>query len=124
MTGLHRSIFLKEVKDAFPDLRAEINEQYGLLHLEMGVFADFVQRAIARENAKDVALCFKLAEKYYGDGNDRMKNAIAVSLIEHLHLQNAEWAWKLLGPMLQRVYLQLVDGGMAESLPYLRPRRS
>jgi hypothetical protein len=119
VVGLHRSIFLKEVKDAFPDLRAEINAQYGLLHLEIGVFADFVQRAIVLENAKEVALCFKLAEKYYRDGNDRMKNAIAVSFVEHLNLNNAPWAWKLLGPILQREYLQLVDAGHAKSLPYL-----
>jgi hypothetical protein len=117
--GLHRSIFLKEVRDTFPDLRDEINSQYGLLHLEMGVFADFVQRAITLGNKNDVALCFKLAEKYYKDGNDGMKNAIGVSFIEHLHLQNAQWAWELLGPILKRVYLQLVGTGMAKPLPYL-----
>jgi hypothetical protein len=118
--SLHRSIFLKEVKGAFPDLRAEINTQYGLLHPEVGVFADFVQRAITLGNAKDVALCFKLAEKYYRYGNDRMKNAIAVSFIEHLHLDGAQWAWELLGPILQEVYLKLANAGMAKTLPYLR----
>ncbi|WP_426526425.1 DUF7674 family protein [Bradyrhizobium sp. McL0615] len=120
MGSLHRSIFLKELKGTFPDLRDAINSQYGLLHLEMGVLADFVQRAITLENAKDVALCFKLAAKYYRDGNDRMKNAIGVSFIEHLHLHNAQWAWDLMGPTLQRVYLQLVDAGMAKSLPYVQ----
>jgi hypothetical protein len=116
---LHRSIFLKEVNDAFPGLRDEINSQHGLLHLEVHVFADFVRRAITLESAKDVALCFKLAEKYYRDGDDRMKNAIGVSFVEHLDLHNAPWAWELLGPILKREYLQLVDAGMAKSLPYL-----
>ena len=117
---LHRSIFLKEVKDAFPDLRAGVNAQSGLLHMEMHVFADYVQRAITLGNAKDVARCFKLAERYCRDGNNQMQNAIAVSFVEHLDLRNAQWAWDLLGPILQKVYLQLADAGMANPLPYLR----
>ena len=100
MGNLDRSIFLKEVKGTFPDLRDEINSQYGLLHLDVHVLADFVQRAIALGNAKDVALCFGLAEKYYRDGNDRMKNAIAVSFIEHLPLHDAQWAWDMMAPIL------------------------
>ncbi|QHO77490.1 hypothetical protein ACH79_37525 [Bradyrhizobium sp. CCBAU 051011] len=119
MGDLHRSIFLKELKDTFPDLTTAINAQHGLLHLEMGVFAGFVQRAITLGNTKDVASCFKLAEKYYRDGNDHLKNAIGVSFIEHLDLRNARWAWELLGSVLKREYLQLVDAGMAKSLPYL-----
>ncbi|MBH5367956.1 DUF7674 family protein [Bradyrhizobium glycinis] len=120
MGDLHRSVFLKELKNTFPDLRLEINAQYGLLHLEVGAFAGFAQRAITLGNAKDVALCFKLAEKYYRDGNYQSRNAIAVSFIEHLNLGNAEWAWELLGPILKEIYLQLADAGMAKPLPYLR----
>ena len=123
MGNLDRSIFLKEVKGTFPDLRNEINSQYGLLHLEVHVLADFAQRAITLENAKDVALCFRLAEKYYRDGNDRLKNAIGVSFIEHLPLHNAQWAWDMMGPILQKAYLQLVDAGMTKSLPYVQVRR-
>ncbi|MGY8637335.1 hypothetical protein RAD15_33195 [Bradyrhizobium sp. 14AA] len=119
MDGLHRSVFLKELKDTFPDLRSEINAQHGLLHLEVGVFAGFVQRAIALGNAKDVALCFKLAEKYHREGNDQLRNAIGVSFVEHLNLGNAKWAWELLGPILKKEYLQLADAGMAKPLPYL-----
>jgi hypothetical protein len=46
MEDLHRSIFPKELKSAFPQLKDDINTQYGLLHLEMHVFADFAQRCI------------------------------------------------------------------------------
>jgi len=117
---LHRTVFLKELKESFPDLRSEINAQHGLLHLEVHVFTDFVQRGIAARNAEEVASCFKLAEKYFRDGNDHLQNAIGVSFLEHLNLQNAQWAWELLGPILQREYLQLVDAGMAKPLPYRR----
>ena len=119
MGDLHRSIFLKELKAAFPGLKAEINAQHGLLHLEMHVFADFAQGAIAAGNTKDVALCFNLAEKYCTVGNDDLQNAIGVSFVEHLDMRNDRWAWELLGPALKREYLQLVNAGMAKSLPYL-----
>ena len=119
MGDLHRSLFLKELKDAFPVLRADIDAQHGLLHLEMHVFANFAQRAIAAGNKKDVASCFKLAEKYCMDGNDDLQNAIGVSFVEHLDLRNARWAWELLGPTLKREYLQFVSAGMAKPLPYL-----
>jgi hypothetical protein len=116
----HRSVFLKELKDSFPNLRSEINAQHGLLHLEVGVFTSFVQRAITLGNAKDVASCFRLVEKYYMDGNDQLRNAIGVSFVEHLNLGNAQWAWELLGPILKKEYLQLADAGMTRPLPYLR----
>ncbi|WP_339032249.1 hypothetical protein WI604_12990 [Bradyrhizobium symbiodeficiens] len=119
MGDLHRSIFLKELKDAFPVLRAEINAQHGLLHLEVHVFADFAQRAIAAGNEKDVASCFKLAEKYCTDGSHDLRNTIGVSFVEHLDLRNARWAWALLGPILQREYLQLLSAGLAKPLSYL-----
>ena len=120
MGDLHRSVFLKELKDAFPDLRSEINAQHGLLHLEVSVFTGFAQRAITLGDAKDVALCFNLAEKHYRNGNDQLRNAIGVSFVEHLNLANAQWAWDLLGPVLKKVYLQLADAGMAKPLPYVR----
>lgn len=74
------------------------------------MFGDFVQGAITVGNREDVASCFRLAEKYYREGNGYLQNAIGVSFVEHLELP---------GPILRREYLQLVKAGMAESLPYL-----
>ena len=47
METLHRSIFLKELKNTFPQLTDKINAQYGLLNLEVHVFVDFAQRCVA-----------------------------------------------------------------------------
>jgi hypothetical protein len=44
MTALHRSDFLKEAKGLFPELRDPLNREYGLLHLEMHAFCDFVRQ--------------------------------------------------------------------------------
>jgi hypothetical protein len=119
MEALHRSIFLKELKEAFPQLRDAINAQYGLLHLEVHAFTDFVQHAIADGDKEAVRLSFMIAERYYNGGNADMSNAICVSFVEHLDLQKAPWAWDLLGPSLKQEYLQCIDVGMARPLPYL-----
>jgi hypothetical protein len=115
---LHRSPFLKELKATFPGLRAELNAQHGLLHLEMHAFHAFAQQAIALGNERDVRLCFMLAEKYYKAGNRRLKNAIVVSFVEHLDLYDSPWAWRLLSVTLREVYLRCVELGGARSLPY------
>jgi hypothetical protein len=119
MEALHRSIFLKELKEAFPPLRDAINAQYGLLHLEVHAFTDFVQHAIADGDKETVRLSFMIAERYYNCGNADMRNAICASFVEHLNLQKAPWTWDLLGPSLKQEYLQCIDVGMARPLPYL-----
>jgi hypothetical protein len=119
MEALHRSVFLKELKETFPKLRDAINAQYGLLNLEVHVFTDFVQHAIADGDKETVRLSFKIAERYYNGGNADMSNAICVSFVEHLDLQKAPWAWDFLGPSLKQEYLQCIDIGRVKPLPYL-----
>jgi hypothetical protein len=123
MATFHRSMFLKELKNTFPQLTDEINAQYGLLHLEMHVFADFAQRCIAGRDTVKVRLCFMLAEKYCTGGNVDLRTAIVVSFVEHLDLRKAQWAWDLLGPNLKDAYLYCVEIGRAAPLPY-PPHRS
>jgi len=122
METLHRSIFLKELKNTFPQLTDKINAQYGLLHLEMHVFADFAQRCIAGRDMEKVKLCFVAAEKYCARGNADMRTAVIISFVEHLDLRKAQWAWDLLGPHLKDAYLHCVAIGTAAPLPYLSHR--
>src|SRR5215467_10797447 len=111
MKHLHRSIFLKELKTLFPQLRDDLNAEYGLFHLEMDVFRIFAQQAINDGDVEKVRLCFKLADKYLNEGTNKVSNAIVVSFVEHLALQKAQWAWELLTPRLSQAYLACVDGG-------------
>lgn len=119
METLHRSLFLKELKGTFPQLTDEINTQYGLLHLETHVFADFTLRCITDNDVEKVRLCFMIAEKYCNGGNADMRTAIVVSFVEHLDLRKAQWAWDLLGPSLKDAHLHCVEIGAAAPLPYL-----
>jgi hypothetical protein len=107
MKKSHRSIFLKEIKEAFPELVANINSEYGLLHLEMHAFLEFVQKQIERKNTEKVVLAFQLIERHFKYGNNALVNAIEVSFLEHLDLEKGSWALKIMPTSLVAPYKQL-----------------
>ena len=69
---------------AYPDLRAELDEDDGLEHLQMHTFCDHTQAAIDRGDIPSAVTCFGIADRVIADGDDSMQNAIHVSFLEHL----------------------------------------
>ena len=90
MTKLHRSQFLKEIKESFPELRDDLNQQWGLLHLEMHAIYRFVQDRIDEEDRGSVDQAFQLADKYVRAGNADLVNALVVSFLGHLNFQDGK----------------------------------
>jgi hypothetical protein len=107
---MHRSEFLKFVKDALPGLRDAINQQEGLLHLEVGVLRKCAQRAIWDADRDTLSICFRLAEQAYENGDRQLKNAIDVSFVEELEFGSAEnrkiSAWEMMPVTLRVLYEQ------------------
>lgn len=108
MNRLHRSEFLRELKQAFPELVADVNQQYGLLHLEVAAFRRHTQQAINNGNTNGVSCAFSLAEKYLLLGNAKLQNALGVSYVEDLEFRDQKslrrWAWELLPATLKAEY--------------------
>lgn len=92
---MHRSEFLKLLKQEFPQLRENINGEEGLLHLEMNVFHLYVQELLLKKDIDNVQKAFLLANDAFIKGNRKLKNAIDVSFVEGLKLKNQKWAWKI-----------------------------
>jgi len=109
----HRSIFLKEVKEAFPEIRERINSEYGLLHCEMHDFTDHVQGLIDSGDKEEVIKAFKIAERHFLNGNCDLVNAVAVSFLEHLDFADGKyrrkWAYDLLPKSMRKTYHDLTD---------------
>ena len=99
------------MKEGFPELREPINEQYGLLNLEMHVFLDFVQEQINAGNRENVIKAFQIVERHFKNGNGDLVNAIGVSFLEHLDLGLAKgspsWAVDVLPVSLRQPYEEL-----------------
>ena len=76
--------FVQLVASAYPDLRAELDEDNGLEHVQMHTFCDHTQAAIDCGDMASVVTCFGIADRVIADGDDSMQNAIHVSFLEHL----------------------------------------
>jgi hypothetical protein len=110
---LDRSVFLREAKALFPALREDLNGQYGLLHLEMHAFCDFVQRLVDSHDERGVVQAFQFAERIANTGNSALTNALAVSFLEHLNLKDGSvarsWAEALMPTSLAQQYAAAVE---------------
>lgn len=108
MKNLDRSVFLKELKKTFPELRCDLNQEYGILTLEMSVFREFVQKQIDSENKENLIKCYQIIEKYLNKGNGNILNSIGVSLLEHLNFNDGkssrEWAESLMPKSTRLTY--------------------
>lgn len=105
---MHRSDFLKALKEDFPNLTEVVNRQKGLLHFEVGEFRKFTQDAIRSGDTERTTKCFSLAERAYLNGNEALKNAIDVSFVEELEFnrddESGKHAWEILPPTLKKLY--------------------
>ena len=111
MTHTHRSIFLKDVKESFPEIRDILNSEHGLIHCEMLAFLYFVRTQIEENKVKEVTRAFQIIEHHFKNGNSALVNAIAVSFLEHLDLGiakgNISWAYEKLPSSLREPYEEL-----------------
>ena len=107
-SALDRSAFLREAKALFPALREDLNQQYGLTHLEMHVFCDYVQGLVDRHDESGTLQAFQFAERIAKTGNGAMVTALVVSFLEHLNLEDEKiarsWAKALMPSDLARLY--------------------
>jgi hypothetical protein len=102
---MHRSEFLKELKETFPELRDAINQHNGLLAFEIGEFTSFTNQAIGDQEKSTVETCYRLAQKAYLNGNKTMKALINTEYVESLNMRHNEWAWEMLPDLLKELYI-------------------
>ena len=108
MDKLHRSAFLVDVKALLPPIRNELNQQHGLLHLEMEVVRRTVQDMIDHGERDKLTDTYGLLNRYLMEGKREIVNAIAVSLLERLNFSDGKrqraWAGALMPPELNKQF--------------------
>jgi len=88
--NFHEAIL--ELKKHFPELEEELDDdnQPGLYYNAIGTFSNFIQESINSHDKKNLVLCFKLVERFLAEGDSDLKNAIHVSLLEHLNFDDTK----------------------------------
>ena len=107
MKKLHRSIFLKEVKNKFPEIIELINKEDGLLYFELCVFINYVQNKIDAGDKSKVVECFSVLNNYYENGNNSLHSLISNAVSEDILFDdskniNRRWALDLLPLALKK----------------------
>ncbi|WP_395343754.1 hypothetical protein PN836_004085 [Ningiella sp. W23] len=111
MKKAHRSQFIKEVKEKYPELRVHISQEQGLLSLELAVFGKFIQQKIDNLEKDIVTDAFQILNKFYINGNLALKHAIRDLVCEDLIFSDTQvaerrWAFILLPEALKEERIQ------------------
>ena len=111
---LHRSQLIAELKEAFPELKDDINAEMGQLVFEVEAFRRYTQAKIDSGDIEAVGQCFSIARKYYLHGNRQVRDVIDICFVEDLIFQNSkktdrDWAWQVLPAELQEAYTRFHD---------------
>jgi hypothetical protein len=87
----------------FPELREEFEYNEGLLHVQMGAFAQRLQEAKGTADWDAYARGVRLAHELWQRPDEALLNALNVSFLEHLDFTGPRGphAWGLLTPELQ-----------------------
>jgi len=90
----------------FPDLRGDLENSAGQLHMEMGAFALYTQAAKGRGDLGTYERCLKLADRLFAQADADLAGAFRVSYLEHLEFEGSRGpaAWRLVPPRLQAAW--------------------
>ena len=114
MNKLHRSEFLKEMKNLFPEIREDINKEEGLLSFEIDVLVKHIQKQIDFNINNKTELAFILLDKYYKSGNKSLRELIRNAVCEDLNFSDTSkrkrlWAYNLLSKQLKEERKKWLD---------------
>ena len=72
--------FLEQLVAEFPELREQVEEDSGALHLQMASFARMTQTAIDAGDFETLRRQFMLADRFFRDAGPDLQNAFHVFL--------------------------------------------
>ena len=101
---MHRSEFLKLLKERLPELREAINseEEFATDHIMR-----HAQRAIYDEDCPRFEICVRLAEEAYLKGDKTLRSEIDTMFVEPLEFVTPKrshyWAWEMMPDSLKEL---------------------
>ncbi|MEY2536845.1 MAG: hypothetical protein QOG67_585 [Verrucomicrobiota bacterium] len=103
--------FIEQLVAEFPELRHDIEDETGLLHLQMAAFARSTQAAIDTGDTETLKRHFAFADRFFYHSADDLENALNVSYLENLEFTapHGESARSLMSPALRQGWQDIMD---------------
>jgi hypothetical protein len=103
--------FIEQLGLEFPELREDISEYEGLLHVQMGSFSRITQAAIDAGDFETLRRQFMLADRFFRDAAPDLQNAFYVSYLEHMDFRgpHGQQAQSLMSSALRKGWQDMVD---------------
>lgn len=115
--------FIEQLVVEFPELRDEVEDPIvkGLLHMQVHVLERATNSAIEAGDISTAGRHFEFVDRFFGDAEPDLENALNVSYLEHLRFEssNERLAWEHLSPKLRQGWKD-----MMAYLEALRPKPS
>jgi hypothetical protein len=89
---MHRSAFIKSLREQFPAIEPWLKGYRDNLTFEMMRFRHFTEDAISRADYDLARKCFQFVDCAFADGNKHVRNAVVVSFLEHLDFSGSAGA--------------------------------
>lgn len=90
MNLIHRSIFLKEIKEHYPQLTSELNKQESMFDWEVSVFLKFVQERIDNGDQQNSRILLERVGRYYRSGDQALKEHIRNGVCEDMRFEDSK----------------------------------
>ena len=103
--------FIEQLGLEFPELREDIKEYEGLLHVQMGSFARITQAAIDAGDFETLRRQFMLADRFFRDAAPDLQNAFYVSYLEHMDFRgpHGQRAQSFMSSALRKGWQDIMD---------------
>lgn len=102
---------MQALRQEFPDLVEELDEDDGLVYLQTGTLARHTRHLIDSGARQEVAGVFEFARRWWIEGDDEVQNALGVAFVEHLNFHDGKaarrWAFDLLPAPLREAAVAL-----------------
>ena len=113
MNTINSEQFIKEFAEAFPEYRIQVydNAWLNLPNLQLGMIREIADELIKIRKHDILKMLFNFFENGLKNGDNELKNSIAVSFLEHLNFkdENGIEAYNLLPENLKQEYESVED---------------
>jgi hypothetical protein len=103
--------FINELVNTFPEIKKDVLDEdwVGLIHLQVGCFTRYTQRAIDINNISVAMKCFKFVEDIINKVEFNIENALVLSWISHLNFNKNETLYAQFPSELKQIRIKLEE---------------